>query len=453
MHVCVAYSCDPAVCKAPDCHCPTQSSPLPVDQTPQFILFTHDDSTGDLSTSLMNQAIGKNTNPNGCKIPVTYFTMQAYSTCERIQEAWNAGDEIAGHTISHEPMDMKYKFTEQEIVGLRDWIINECGIPAEDVVGHRSPYLVNNPKHRQALEKGGFLYDSTINEHWPDQTLVNSEPNTVSPNGKSKLWPYTMDNGIPQNCAWTGNLCTEEESYKGLWEVPVWNIQTDKYPENAYALDPCDAAKIKCDPLELLKSNFELAYTGNRAPVPLYVHSPWLQEAGNMKDVQEFITWVRENHPTDTYFVTMHQLVQWMQNPVPISKMNEWLGCTTGGNAAGAINRKSDAVQTAPVAVADQAVALAAAIPEPVAPAVVPEPVIVAAIPQPASAAVVPDATAVVPTVAAAVVPQAQDAVAAVASPVPTGQTVSLPTSSPLKAASSGTQIFSISILLVLVLF
>ena len=116
----VEYSCDPAVCKAPACRCATQSSPLPVGETPQFILFTHDDSTGELSTSLMQNAVGANTNPNGCRLPVTYFTMQGYSDCDIINQRWQAGDEIAGHTIRHEVMGQDYPNTEEEIVGVRE---------------------------------------------------------------------------------------------------------------------------------------------------------------------------------------------------------------------------------------------------------------------------------------------------------------------------------------------
>ena len=379
------------MCKAPSCRCATQSSPLPVEQTPQFIVFTHDDATADLSTSLMNQAVGNNKNPNGCEIPVTYFTMQPYSDCEKIKEAWQAGDEIATHTLTHQAMDTKFPNTAEEIIGQRKWLIEECGLPAEDVVGHRSPYLVNNPQHREALVKGGFLYDSTINEHWPDSRMPNSEPDTVSPNGQSRLWPYTMDNGIPQNCAWTGNMCTPDEKYKGLWEVPVWNIQTDFYPDNAYAMDPCDAAKSKCDILELLKSNFDLAYTGNKAPVPIYVHSPWLQEPGNMKKVQAFITWARETHPNDTYFVTMHQLVQWLQNPVPLSQMNDWLGCVPGGNAAGAVGKPASNPVN-PVRAATPAVAT----PE------ILQSAVVQSVPTPAQA-IVPDVAVAVPVTASSV--------------------------------------------------
>ena len=398
------YSCDPTVCKAPECRCASQSSPLPVEQTPQFVVFTHDDSTAGLSTGLMQSAVGDNKNPNGCRLPVTYFTMQGYSDCDIIKQRWQDGDEIAGHTVTHEAMGPNYTETEQEIVGQRNWLINECGIPAEDVVGHRSPYLVNNPKHREALAKGGFLYDSTINEHWPDSRLPGSEPNSQSPNGNSRLWPYTLDNGIPQNCAWTGNLCKDTERYKRLWEVPVWNIQTDFYPDNAYAMDPCDMSKIPCNVYNLMKSNFELAYNGNRAPVPLYVHSPWLAEPKNMKDVQKFITWARKEHPNDVYFVTMHQLIQWLENPVPLSQMDEWLGCVAGGNAAGAASKPKS---TTPVTQTVQAV-----VPEPAAPGPIVVPLTVAPEPTASPLPVVPEPVIVAPSPVIVESPQLNQTVA-----------------------------------------
>ncbi len=224
-HLTVAgYACSTEECKLPACYSAGQSGPIPVEEIPQFVLFTHDDITGPESTSLMNEAREGIVNPNGCRAPATFFTMGAYTDCDYVRKAFDEGDEIACHTVSHEAMGMDYKDIETEITGQREWLINQCGMSPDDVVGHRSPYLVNNPQHRQALEKGGFLYDSTISEHWPNLGLSDSEPGTTSPNGGSRLWPYTMDYGIAQNCDWTGNLCKEEESYKGLWEVPVWDI-------------------------------------------------------------------------------------------------------------------------------------------------------------------------------------------------------------------------------------
>ena len=53
--------------------------------------------------------------------------------------------------------------------------------------------------------------------------------------------------------------------------------------------------------------------------------------------IRSFIQWVTNNYK-DAYFVTMHQLIQWMENPVPKDKMGAWLGCgVPGGNAAGAV--------------------------------------------------------------------------------------------------------------------
>lgn len=156
-----------------------------------------------------------------------------------------------------------------EINGARDYLITTCGLPKEDVVGFRSPYLVHNPSYRQVLSKAGFLYDSSINEHWPMPT---------SPTGKERVWPYSMDYGIPQDCSWiSGVVCEATEKYAGLWEIPVWVLQTDNYPNPAYAMDPCTGENGPCNSNDLLKYMFTTSYNGNKAPVPVYIHSPWLE--------------------------------------------------------------------------------------------------------------------------------------------------------------------------------
>jgi hypothetical protein len=56
------------------------------------------------------------------------------------------------------------------------------------------------------LQANGFLYDSSINEHWD---ATGTWP--TSKDGGSRLYPYTMDSGIPQNCGATGpdGVCTQ----------------------------------------------------------------------------------------------------------------------------------------------------------------------------------------------------------------------------------------------------
>lgn len=46
-------------------------------------------------------------------------------------------------------------------------------------------------------------------------------------------------------------LAGQDEHYRGLWEVPVWVLQTSKYPVDAYAMDP------NGDVAALLKLNFD----------------------------------------------------------------------------------------------------------------------------------------------------------------------------------------------------
>ena len=67
------------------------------------------------------------------------------------------------------------------------------------MVGFRAPLLVHNPAVRANLAAEGMLYDSSIIEFYaPDST--------TSPNASTRLWPYTMDQGIPQVCGggWGG---------------------------------------------------------------------------------------------------------------------------------------------------------------------------------------------------------------------------------------------------------
>ena len=157
----------------------------------------------------------------------------------------------------------------------------------------------------QVLQANGFLYDSTINERWD---ATGTWP--TSKDGGSRLYPYTMDSGIPQiggACMWcvcyvssvrrTGGrgsctawqqyhqhdqqqaqqaflccaqqkrtadcpahllpcLCDislpQEERHPGLWEVPLWVLQTSNYPMDAYAMDPGG------DVYALLKLNFDV---------------------------------------------------------------------------------------------------------------------------------------------------------------------------------------------------
>lgn len=66
------------------------------------------------------------------------------------------GHEIATHTVTHAGLRwFERDGIEEEIGGARDDIV-KCGIPAEDVVGFRTPYLADKPEVRETLYEDGF---------------------------------------------------------------------------------------------------------------------------------------------------------------------------------------------------------------------------------------------------------------------------------------------------------
>lgn len=89
-----------------------------------------------------------------------------------------------------------------------------------------------------------------------------------------------------------------------------------------------------CNTADLLKSVFDLAYNGNRAPMPMYIHSPWLNDKKQLAAMRAFIEYALSK--PDVYFVSMRQLIEWMKNPVPKSQVGAWLSeCAKGGLVQG----------------------------------------------------------------------------------------------------------------------
>jgi hypothetical protein len=84
-----------------------------------------------------------------------------------------------------------------------------------------------------------------------------------------------------------------------------------------------DRAKVSSmDANEVLTYAFNSAYNGNRAPVPIAVHPYWFSET-RLREAQTFIDYALSHD--HVYFVTISQLVEWMQNPVPVGEMDNWL--------------------------------------------------------------------------------------------------------------------------------
>ncbi|KAL4444896.1 hypothetical protein ABPG77_003946 [Micractinium sp. CCAP 211/92] len=331
------YSCNPANCTG-DCACASTSPPggLSPEETPQFIVLTHDDAiTADTNTGI-RAIIDKHTNRNGCNMPATFYVLEVGTRCELAKAFWEENSEIAIHSKTHLPITDPFpggpSKMRDEMFHARTFLNETCGIPLEDMVGYRAPQLVHNPPLREMLASAQppFLYDSSIPDFWGE----NSE---ISPNSSDRLWPYSMDYGIPQDCAYfAGDNCTEQERYPGLWEFPLLNTQAEN-GTLLYSMDPGttggdggytttnDTSGLPADELEaLLKQNFDYSYYGNRAPYGLYIHTPWLTP-GNIQAANNFLAYALGLN--NTWVVTVRQVIAWMQDPVPASEMDNWLTC------------------------------------------------------------------------------------------------------------------------------
>ena len=178
------FVCDWDRCLGP-CHCPSPNAPkgLLKSQTPQFVLITHDDAVTPLSDSLMRQLTDGFENANGCNVPATWFVSNQGTECPLVKQLHADNHEIAVHTLNHASLDPAFAEKKEQIEGGRAALV-ACGVPAADVVGFRSPYLVHNPAVRETLFKADFLYDSSIVE-------VAHPTSASSPDFGRRVWPYT----------------------------------------------------------------------------------------------------------------------------------------------------------------------------------------------------------------------------------------------------------------------
>lgn len=74
---------------------------IPVDQVPQLVLLTFDDSVNDLNKVLYQDLFEKGRkNPNGCPITATFYVSHEWTDYSQVQNLYVDGHEMASHTIS-----------------------------------------------------------------------------------------------------------------------------------------------------------------------------------------------------------------------------------------------------------------------------------------------------------------------------------------------------------------
>ncbi len=319
------YACDPAVCVAP-CTCASALPPggLLPEQTPQFVIITHDDALTSNAYENMLSITGGANNTNGCPVPATWFVTVQNSNCTAAFEAFTRGHELATHTVTHPALVPGYPRLAEEVLGARDYLEKFCRIPAAEVSGFRAPFLISNPEQRAFLAQQGFKWDSSL-----------SFPSMGRGGSGERVWPFSLDYGAASpDCApeWQAQ-CGPEERLPGFFEVPLAELE---FNGGGYTMDPGKPSQgntgLEAPVFDVLKANLELAYRGNRAPMPVFVHEPWFNETANT-GAKAFIDYALT--VPNVFFVTIGQLVEWMKAPVPAAETAAWLRqrCVSGSMA------------------------------------------------------------------------------------------------------------------------
>ncbi|XP_071532571.1 chitin deacetylase 1 isoform X15 [Panulirus ornatus] len=307
-----ATKCDPKVCVLPDCYCGGKDIPdgISPSETPQIVLLTFDDSVNDLNKDLYTELFENGRlNPNGCPIVSTMYVSHEWTDYSQVQNLYAAGHEMASHSIQHS-FGEQFSTTKwaKEIAGQREILAAYGGVKMEDVRGMRAPFLaVGGNKMFRMLYDQNFTYDSSM------PVYENNPPS----------WPYTLDYRIFHDCMIPP---CPTNSYPGLWQVPMvmWqDLNGGRCSMGDACTTPPDAEGV----YKMLIKNFERHYTTNRAPFGLFYHAAWFTTPHHKEGFIAFLDTITAMD--DVWLTTNWQLIQWMRDPTPLSRINSFgpFGC------------------------------------------------------------------------------------------------------------------------------
>lgn len=109
--------------------------------------------------------------------------------------------------------------------------------------------------------------------------------------------------------------------FTGLWEVGMVML-IDYRGGRCSMVDACSHPSTEEEVAENLMKNFKRHYESNRAPFGLYFHSAWFNTQHYRRGFLRFLDEIIKN--PDVYFVTKWQLLQWMQQPTPLSRIGSF---------------------------------------------------------------------------------------------------------------------------------
>nr|CAH0108199.1 unnamed protein product [Daphnia galeata] len=311
-----AARCDYANCTLPNCFCSVDGTLIPgnleANQVPQMITITFDDAVNGENWDLyLNKLfIPERKNPNGCPIHATFYISHEYNNYQHVQKLWNAGHEIAAHSITHRHPENWWSTNAtiedwfDEMVGQANIINRFAGVHMEDIRGIRVPFLrVGWNRQFLMMKEFGFVYDASM----------------AAPLSDPPLWPYTLDYKMPHGCVGTGQRCPSR-SFPGIWEMVLNQLEVEEY--SCAMVDSCPSHGSEDEVYEMLMHNFKRHYNTNRAPFGLYFHTIWFKKRINLRAFQRFLEEMIRMQ--DVWIVNNWEAIQWMQRPTPINALSQF---------------------------------------------------------------------------------------------------------------------------------
>ncbi|XP_037078983.1 LOW QUALITY PROTEIN: chitin deacetylase 1-like [Pollicipes pollicipes] len=313
-----APPCDPTTCQLPSCFCSELGTTVPGGlapaDVPQMIMITFNGAINNNNIDLFDDLfLRAGVNPNGCPIKGTFFVSHKYTNYTAVQDLHNRGHEIAVFSITQNDevnfwSNASRTDWSKEMAGQRFIIEKFSAIDDNSVVGMRTPYLrVGGNNQFFMMKDQSFLYDSTI----------------TAPLSDIPIWPYTLLNQMPHACHGNAQKCPTRAF--PVWEMVMNELDRREDPSVDDNLPGC-AQVDSCSNIlngeqfyNFLNHNFDRHYLTNRAPLSLNFHSAWLKKEEYLDYLLYFIQEIQETFP-DAYFVTMTQVIEWMQSPLTIAE-------------------------------------------------------------------------------------------------------------------------------------
>jgi peptidoglycan/xylan/chitin deacetylase (PgdA/CDA1 family) len=214
---------------------------LTPDQVPQLVSIGFDDN-GQIGGMTWAVDMLKNRGKASFFVTCTYMQAAAWKA------AYMAGHEIGNHTVTHATdRNVGLQRWLQEMTDCNTYITGQVGVPADEVIGFRTPFLKYGNDTLAAVKQVGFRYDTSIEEGYEWDNKANNG-NGATQDGTNFFWPYTLDQRSPGHTTqveW-GDGLVEIEPHAGLWELPVYAVVVPPDDKcQAYGVDPGLRAKLK----------------------------------------------------------------------------------------------------------------------------------------------------------------------------------------------------------------